>query len=141
MRENKYEISHSSKGMLIPQDIRSLIRDKILTRYDEWYTSDTENMRLNIRFRGQFCYIGSLHEPPEPNPCSLKDKTRDEYLKRFRQTPAPLCRLRYSSLEQWSVSLYNYCRDIYEPSVFLSGSWEGKPEEALDLVMQVYYPK
>jgi len=133
--------SRCSGSIHIPQEIRSLIMDQILARYDERYSSGTNHMLLNIRFRGQFCYIGSLHEPPDPNDCSLKGETRDEYLNRFRSTPAPLCRLRYFSPEQWSVSLYNYCKDLYEPSVFLSGSWEGTPEEALDLVMQVYYPK
>lgn len=139
--EDKISASPGSSDSHIPHDIRSLIKDEILAWYDHRYSSSTDDMRLSIRFRGQFCYIGSLHEPPEPTSCSLKEETREEFLMRFRRTPAPLCRLRYISPERWSVSLYNFCRDIYEPATFLTGRSEGTPVQALDLVMQVYYPE
>src|SRR5512147_227917 len=54
--------------------------------------------RLDIRFRGQFCYIDAYTEPEPPAadwPPPDWPETREQYLERLRNTPTHLCRLRY----------------------------------------------
>jgi predicted CopG family antitoxin len=63
--------------------------------------------RLEIRFRGQFCYIDAYTEPnvtenwPPPN----WPETREEYIERMRKTPVHLCRLRYFGNDQFRLCI------------------------------------
>ncbi|MFN8484291.1 MAG: hypothetical protein U0768_14735 [Anaerolineae bacterium] len=53
---------------------------------------------LDVRFRGQFCYIDAYREPEPLTPSWPPvdwPETREEYLERLRNTPTHLCRLRY----------------------------------------------
>ena len=53
--------------------------------------------RLDIRFRGQFCYVDAYREPelrPDWPPPDWRE-SREEYAERLRNTPTHLCRLRY----------------------------------------------
>src|SRR5438067_1545742 len=90
--------------------------------------------RLDIRFRGQFCYIDAYTEPAPPGenwPPPDWPETREEYLERLRNTPTHLCRLRYfGNEERWGFAFYTYSNERYELSVFPSGEFFGSPEEA-----------
>ena len=71
--------------------------------------------RLDIRFRGAFCYVDAYIDPPPAERVHL-------------------CRLRYFGNEEaWSVAFYTYSHERYEPSVFANGTFQGTPEEAFDL--------
>lgn len=72
-----------------------------------WYPK----IRLKIRFKNQFCYVDTIEEDGG----------------RF----FPLCRLRYFHDDCWSLSLFTYSHERYEPCIFPSGEWEGTMEEAL----------
>lgn len=49
--------------------------------------------------------------------------------------PSSLCRLRYLERRGWTLAIYTYSNEKYEPSIFSSGKWDGTPEEALDMEM------
>lgn len=103
-----------SGGVRIPEAVRQRTEQR-LRRYAEELFSGRYT-RLDIRFRGQFCYIDAYTEPepPGPNwPPSDWPETREEYLERLRNTPTQL-------------------------SVFPSGEFLGTPEEAFEVAAGVY---
>ena len=84
--------------------------------------------RLDVRFKGKFCYLDLYCEPeladgelPPPG------MSRQEYLEHLRETPIHLCRLRYFSPDRWSFAFYSYASGRYEPSCFPSGNVMGAP--------------
>jgi len=98
--------------------------------------------RLDIRFRGQFCYIDAYTEP-EPSSADWLPpggrETREAYLERLRNTPTHLCRLRYSGHEErWGFAFYTYSHQRYEPSFLPSGEFFDTPEEAFEVAAAVY---
>ena len=98
--------------------------------------------RLEVRFRGQFCYIDAYTEPapltPDWPPPDWPE-TREEYLERLRDTPTHLCRLRYFGDEEgWGFAFYTYSGERYELSIFPSGEFFGPPEEAFRVAGEVY---
>jgi hypothetical protein len=88
--------------------------------------------RLEIRFRGQFCYIDAYIEPDLPDDWPPEDwpETREETVERLRETPTHLCRLRSFGDDKWSFAFYAYSSEKYELSVFPDGTFFGKPEDA-----------
>jgi hypothetical protein len=76
-----------------------------------WYPK----IQLKIRFKNQFCYIDTVSEGDG--------------------RVFPLCRLR-NLLRGWSMALFTYSNERYEPCRYPSGEWEGTIEEAL----RVYDP-
>jgi hypothetical protein len=98
--------------------------------------------RLDVRFRGQFCYIDAYTEPeplgPDWPPADWPE-SREEYLERLRNTPTHLCRLRYFGKEEgWGFAFYTYSNMRYELSVFPSGEFFGPPEEAFHVSAELY---
>lgn len=73
-----------------------------------WYP----DIQLMARFKSQFCYIDTLEK-------------RDKEDRLF-----PLCRLRHLS-RGWSMALFTWSNERYEPCIFPNGQWEGTIEEAL----------
>ncbi len=97
--------------------------------------------RLDIRYRGQFCYVDAYTEPHLPPNWSPPDfpKTREEALERLRQAPTHLCRLRYRGEEdRWGFAFYTYSAERYELSVFPKGEYVGPPEDAFQVSAQLY---
>lgn len=123
-----------SGGMSIPKTIQPIIRQRILYHAEKHY-ADRCN-RIDVRFRGKFCYIDAYTEPSVPldyNPELFGGKSREERIAYLREVPTHLCRLRYfGDKENWSMAFYTYSNMKYEPCIFDNGSWHGTPEEALD---------
>jgi hypothetical protein len=98
--------------------------------------------RLDIRFRGQFCYIDAYTEPepPGPNwPPPDWPESREEMMERLRNTTTHLCRLRYfGDEERWGFAFYAYSSERYELSVFPSDEFLGPPEEAFQVSAEAY---
>ncbi len=65
-----------------------------------WYPK----IQLKIRFKNQFCYIDTVSEGDG--------------------RVFPLCRLR-NLLRGWSMALFTYSNERYEPCRYPSGEWEG----------------
>ena len=93
--------------------------------------------KLDIRFRGKFCYVDAYVEP-EPLtpdwPPSDWPESREEYQERLRNTPIHLIRLRYyGDPDKWGLAFYSYASEKYELSVFPTGDFKGTPEEAFQV--------
>jgi hypothetical protein len=122
-----------SGGAKIPDSVKLRLKQRIL-RHAEQYYSGKYN-RIEVRFRGQFCYIDAYLEPRvgEAYDPQLVGETREEYLERLRNMPTHLCRLRYFGREDnLSMAFYAYSSETYEPCLFPNGTWEGTVEEGFD---------
>jgi hypothetical protein len=101
-----------SGGVKIPKTVQEETRKRLeahaAKRYAGKYT------RLDLRFRGQFCYIGA-------------------YTEDFTDHPVQMCRLRYFRHDHWSVAFFTYSNERYEPCLLASGEDDGTPEEGFDV--------
>jgi hypothetical protein len=127
-------------GARIPEAVQRRTEAR-LRRYAEQHFAGRYT-RLDIRFRGQFCYIDAYTEREEigPNwPPADWPETREEYLERLRNTPTHLCRLRYfGDEERWGFAFYTYSHERYELAIFPSGEFLGPPEDAFQVAAQLY---
>src|SRR5215212_3300945 len=102
-----------SGGTRIPDTVKRRTEERI-RRYAEQHFAGCYT-RLEIRFRGQFCYIDAYTEPSEPGPGWPPPgarETREEMLERLRTTPTHLCRLRYfGDDDRWGFAFYTYSHE------------------------------
>jgi hypothetical protein len=127
-------------GVKVPEAVKRRTEERI-RRFAETHFAGRYT-RLDIRFRGQFCYIDAYKEP-EPLgpgwPPADWPESREEYLDRLRNTPTHLCRLRYFGNEEgWGFAFYTYSNERYELSMFPSGEFYGPPEDAFQVSAQLY---
>ena len=127
-------------GVPVPKAVQARVESR-LQRHAEQHFAGLYT-RLEIRFRGQFCYVDAYTEPSPPGPGwppPGSGETRDEMMERLRATPTHLCRLRYfGDEERWGFAFYTYSHERYELAVFPSGEFLGRPEDAFDVSAQVY---
>jgi hypothetical protein len=140
MARKQWVFDPGSGGVKIPEMVRQRTEQR-LRRYAEEHFAGRYT-RLEIRFRGQFCYMDAYQEPeplgsdwPPPD----WPESREEYLERLRNTPTHLCRLRYfGDQEGWGFAFYTYSNERYELSVFPSGEFFGPPEHAFRVSAEMY---
>ncbi len=123
----------NSGGVKIPQSVQERIRERILRYAESNYVG--KYTRIEVRFRGQLCYIDAYMEPNVSDyyPSPVSAESQEEYLERLRNTPTHLCRLRYFGNENaWSFAFYTFSNDRYELSFLNTGSFYGTPEEAFE---------
>ncbi len=126
--------SPHSGGSRIPPRVQVQTQERIHHHAERHYSG--RFLRIEVSFRGAFCYINAYCEPEAPSPDLLRalSETEAEYTERLRSMPLHLCRLRYfGGEEQWSVAFYTYSQERYEPAFFPSGEMFGAPEEGFDL--------
>jgi hypothetical protein len=129
-----------SGGVKVPETVKrrteARLREVAAAEFVGRYT------RLEIRFRGVFCYVDAFTEPepPGPNwPPPNWPETTEQYFERLHNTPTHLCRLRYFGPDdRWSFGFYTYSNERYELSLFPSGDFFGTAEEALGVAAGVY---
>jgi hypothetical protein len=127
-----------SGGTKITEALKTEIKQRIervaQRRFKGKYT------RLDIRFKGQFCYIDAYKEPQVMKGWPPKDwpETREEFYERLRNAPTHLCRLRYFSDDRWGFAFYTYSHERYELSVYPNGEFFGKPEDAFVASAEAY---
>lgn len=99
-----------SGGKKIPPTIFDEICEQVesFARTRPWYPK----IQLKVRFKNQFCYIDTT------------EKGDDRLL--------PLCRLRHMS-RGWSLALFTYSNDKYQPCVFHDGEQTGTVKAALKI--------
>lgn len=133
--------SPQSGGQKIPPKEQGEVTERLLGYAQEKYGNVKGLIRIGLRFKSQFCYIDAYDESPEPDEKLLtySGETREEFIERYRNTPHHLCRLRYFQSGRWTLAVYTYSNEKYEPALFPDGKWEGTPERALDIVMMMYY--
>jgi len=97
-----------SGGIKIPKELY----DKICKEVESFACSRPWYPRIQLkpRFKSHFCYIDRVEEG-------------DGRL-------FPLCRLRYFT-KDWSMALFTYSNERYEPCFLSNGKLEGTIEEAL----------
>jgi len=141
MPRKVWTFSPQSGGQKVPPQVQTEVIQKLPAYAQEKYVGIKGLIRIDVRFKGQFCYIDAFDEPSEPDEKSLSyfGVTREEFIEQQRNTPSPLCRLRYFALRGWTLAVYTYSNEKYEPALFPGGKWEGTPEEGLDVVMRMYY--
>jgi hypothetical protein len=129
-----------SGGKPIPEPVRRRTEERVRREAETHFAG--RYTRLDIRFRGQFCYVDAYTEPEPlgPNwPPPDWPETRDEYLERLRTTPTHLCRLRYFGDEEgWGFAFYTYSNERYQLSMFPSGEFFGPPEDAFRVSAEAY---
>lgn len=123
-----------SGGMKIPDEIKPIIRERIISHANKHYSGKYN--RIDVRFRSKFCYIDAYIEPyvpPDYDPELFNGKSREERIEELRKFPTYLCRLRYfGDDDKWTLAYYSYGQMKYEPCYFDNGTWHGTPEEAFD---------
>jgi hypothetical protein len=120
-------------GKPAPPAVQERTRKRILAHAEAHYSGSFT--RIEVSFRGKFCYIDAFVKPGAPSDEHLADmgETLDEYQERLRATPLHLCRLRYFDEDKWSVAFYTYSHEKYEPCVFDTGEFFGTPEQGFDV--------
>ena len=128
--QKQWVFDPDSGGIKIPDLVKRDVEDRIKKVAEKHYKG--KYIRLDIRFRSQFCYIDAFREPEVASSWPPKDwpETREEYLERLRNNPTHLCRLRYFGQDRWGFAFYTYSHEKYELSVFPNGEFFGKPEQA-----------
>ncbi len=119
-------------GVKISAAVRERTENRIRAYARQHYAG--KYLRLDIRFRGALCYIDAFKEPEPPSRelLKLRGETKEQAMKRMRDHPIHLCRIRHFSEDRWSFAFYTYSNEKYSPCVFSSGSFEGTPEEAFE---------
>ena len=125
-----------SGGVKINDTVKSQVKQRIITFVEANLAG--RYVKLDIRFRGKFCYVDAYTEPEEPTikewPSNFPE-TREQHMERMRNTPIHLCRLRYfGDEEEWGLAFYSYASNNYETSVFPNGTFFGTPETAIETV-------
>jgi hypothetical protein len=100
-----------SGGIKVPPRIQEDLcgQAESFARKYEWHAS----VDLKLRFRGEFCYVDTCE----------KGSGR----------VFPLCRLRHFDKNNWSLAMFMYSNERYEPCLFSDGQWEGTFEAALEV--------
>jgi hypothetical protein len=135
----QWVFSPNSGGQKIPEGVKRDVTQRIQRVAEQHFKG--KYTRLDIRFKGQFCYIDAYTEPPRSATGSLpKDwpESPEEYVERRRNTPTHLCRLRYFGNERWGYAFYTYSHERYELTFFPNGEYFGKPEDAFGEAAQLY---
>lgn len=129
MTPKQWMFDPNSGGVKIPPTVQADVEKRIRAVAEQEFKG--KYTRLEIRFKAQFCYIDAYTEPvvldnwPPEFP-----ENREEFYERLRSTPTHLCRLRYFGGDKWGFAFYTYSHEKYELSVYPTGDFFGKPEDA-----------
>jgi hypothetical protein len=114
----------------IPRAVQQRTQRRILDYASESFAG--RFTRIDVKFRGGFCYIDAYTEPQVP--AGLKPppgETHEQWIESLRELPTHLCRIRYLGNEhRWAFAWYTYAHEKYESSFLITGSPTGTPEEA-----------
>jgi hypothetical protein len=139
MPSKMWTFDPDSGGVKIPDVVKKRTEARIRAYAEEHFAG--HYLRLDIRFRGQFCYVDAYVDSPmgENWPPPDSPETREAYLERYRNTPLHLCRLRYfGDEEKWGFGFFTYSNEKYSLSVFDDGSFFGTPEDAFESAASLY---
>jgi hypothetical protein len=138
MSRGAWVFDPDSGGQKIPDRVKVDVKRRIERVAEEHFKG--QYTRLDIRFRGQFCYLDAYEEPEVDPDWPPEDwpETREEYIERLRNTPVHLCRLRYFGGDRWGFAFYTYSNEKYELAVYPDGDFLGKPEDAFMVSAQMY---
>jgi len=123
----------NSGGAKISPQQQRIVEQRIKSYAEQKYAG--KFLRLDVRFKSQFCYIDAFKEPYIYDPYNEElFGPKDEFIERMRNTSTHLVRLRFlGNMEAWSAAFFKYSDMKYEPCFFDSGSWTGTPEEGFEI--------
>ena len=132
MPRKEWQFNPDSGGITIPEQKRREVNRRLEEYAAENYAG--RYTRLDVRFRGKFCYVDAYTEPfmPEGWPPDDWPETREQMVERLRGTPLHLCRLRYFGGDEWGFAFYTYSNEKYTFSFFPDGRATGTPEDAFE---------
>ena len=139
MAGKQWMFDPDSGGVKIPDTVKRRTEQRIRAYAEQHFAG--KYTRLDIRFRGQFCYIDASTEPILRDGWPPVDwpETREEYVERLRNTPTHLCRLRYfGGEERWGFAFYTYSNEKYTLAMYDSGEFLGTPEDAFRISARLY---
>ena len=139
MTKGQWVFDPDSGGKKISETVKTRTSVRIRRYAEEHFAG--RYIRLDIRFRGQFCYIDAFAEPDVAPDCPPLDwgETHQEMVERLRNSPVHLCRLRFFGNEdRWGYAFFTYSIEKYELSVFPSGDFLGTPEDAFLVSANMY---
>lgn len=128
-----------SGGVRVPERVRQLTEQRIRAYAEQHFAG--RYTRLDVRFRGQFCYIDAYTDPNLPPgwPPEGSSETREEMIERLTAMPTHLCRLRYFGADdRWVFGFYTYSGNRYELAMYPNGTFYGTPEEAFAVAANMY---
>ena len=134
MRRKVWVRDPHSGGAKIPPAVRQRMERRIRAYAESHYAG--KFIGLDIRFRGALYYVDAYTEPETPSRQLLRvlGETRQQYLRRVRNVPLHLCRLRYFGADDaWSIAFYTYSNERYEPCTFSNSTFYGTPEGAFEV--------
>ena len=121
-----------SGGVRIPVPMQHKVERRLRAHAEKHYAG--RYARLDIRFRGAFCYVDAYREPDKKaRPLLGSRETVEQLRARLRNTPIHLCRLHHYGQDEWSLAFFVYSDERYTPCVFRSGSFLGTPEDGVDV--------
>ena len=139
MAGKQWMFDPDSGGVKIPDTVKRRTEQRIRAYAEQHFAG--KYTRLDIRFRGQFCYIDAYTEPILRDGWPPDDwpETREEYVERLRNTPTHLCRLRYfGGEERWGFAFYTYSNEKYTLAMYDDGDFFGTPEDAFRISASLY---
>ena len=135
-----WQFAPDSGGVTVPGAVKRQVEARLRQYAEEHFQG--RFTRLDIRFRGQFCYVDAFTEPEPLTPTwppADWPETREAYLERLRNTPTHLCRLRYFGPgDRWTFGFYTYSNERYELAIFPSGDFFGPAEDAFQVSANMY---
>ena len=124
MASTVWQFSPHTGGRPVPDTVRRATTATIRDHAERNFAGRFNE--IDVRFRAQFCYVDACLEPEE--------------LPAARPNALQLCRLRFLGPDRWSLAIYSYAHDRYDPSVFADGEFIGRAEDGFDLAANLYLP-
>jgi hypothetical protein len=137
-RSKIWTFNPASGGVPIPEPLKGEVRRRIERVAEAEFKG--KYTRLEIKCRGQFCYVDAFEEPRASDGWPPADwhETKEQHVERLRSTPTHLCRLRYFGGDRWGFGFYTYSHEKYELSVYPDGNFLGIPETAFITAASMY---
>ncbi len=123
MSKRVWQFNPHSGGRPVPEISREATRAAIVEHAKRTF----EDHEIDVRFHAQFCYIDA-YELDGQEALPVRD----------RSDGMQLCRLRFFGPDRWSLAVYSYAHERYEPSVFGDGEFFGLAVDGFDLAANLY---
>lgn len=134
MVPRRWQFNPHSGGRPVPEIVRVTTRAAVLDHAAQHFGGRYHE--IDVRFRAQFCYVDAYLEPDAPPagpaPLGTTPSAPD------RADVMELCRLRFFDRDRWSLALYSYAHERYDPAVFGNGEPFGLAVEGFDLAASLY---
>lgn len=136
MVPRRWQLNPHSGGRPVPEIMSATTRAAVIDHAEQHFAG--RYREIDVRFRAQFCYVDAHLEPgaPPAGPATLGPTPPDP----DRADVMELCRLRFFDRDRWSLALFSYAHEGYDPAVFGDGEFFGPAVDGFDLAANLYLP-